>query len=57
MAAAGAGGRSWPGRLRSRASEKRHDPDDVALAEDVGAPWLLTAEPMDFDDVRAGPPR
>lgn len=37
--------------------EKDPDPAYVALAEEVGATWLLMAEPMELDEVRAGPPR
>jgi Luciferase-like monooxygenase len=37
--------------------EKRDDPHYDALAEDVGATWLLTSYRMDLDEVRAGPPR
>jgi hypothetical protein len=36
--------------------EKRDDPDYDALAEEVGATWLLTAYRMDLDEVRQGPP-
>lgn len=37
--------------------QERDDPDYDALAEEVGATWLLTSYRMDLDEVRAGPPR
>lgn len=37
--------------------ERRDDPDYDALAEEVGATWLLTSYRMDLDEVRTGPPR
>lgn len=36
--------------------QKRDDPRFDALAEEVGATWLLTSYRMDLDEVRAGPP-
>lgn len=38
----------------------REQPDDPAfdaLAEELGATWLLSAYGLDFDEVRQGPPR
>lgn len=37
--------------------QKRDDPKYDALAEEVGATWLLTSYRMDLDEVREGPPR
>lgn len=37
--------------------QKRDDPAYDALAEEVGATWLLTAYRMDLDELREGPPR
>ena len=37
--------------------DKGEQPAYDALAEEVGATWLLTADPLDLDELRAGPPR
>ncbi len=37
--------------------EKGEQPAYDALAEELGATWLLTADRLDLDEVRAGPPR
>ncbi len=37
--------------------QTRDDPEYRALAEEVGATWLLTAYVMDPEEVRQGPPR
>lgn len=36
--------------------QSRDDPEYDALAEELGATWLLTAYRMDLDEVRQGPP-